>query len=224
MEGGHRPTPPPVYRGAAGRRAGARPTALGVHRADGQGRGPGCHIGRRRLRVRPRCPLVEDVCRRVEPRLLDIAPLHAIACHVRAREAGMSTTGVTDGPGMSATSVQLRDAQSTRRGRGRVAVPAPAGASRTHPCCRRDGHRACSTKRALGRSGASAGGAAGRIGGHRGRIPRMDCWASSASAVTPTSRSAGHVFSLYVDPAAQGLGVGGRLLEEASGRLRRTGA
>jgi oligopeptide/dipeptide ABC transporter ATP-binding protein len=35
----------------------------------------------------PRCPLVEEVCRRVEPPLLDIAPLHAVACHVRAREA-----------------------------------------------------------------------------------------------------------------------------------------
>jgi ribosomal protein S18 acetylase RimI-like enzyme len=36
----------------------------------------------------------------------------------------------------------------------------------------------------------------------------------------PDEPSAGHVFSLYVDPAAQGLGVGGRLLDEATRRLR----
>jgi GNAT superfamily N-acetyltransferase len=39
----------------------------------------------------------------------------------------------------------------------------------------------------------------------------------------PDEPSAGHVFSLYVDPAAQGLGVGGRLLAEATRRLRLDG-
>jgi len=47
----------------------------------------------------PRCPLAEDVCRRIEPPLVDIAPLHAIACHVRARQAGVAATGaVHDAP------------------------------------------------------------------------------------------------------------------------------
>jgi oligopeptide/dipeptide ABC transporter ATP-binding protein len=45
----------------------------------------------------PRCPIAEDVCRRVEPPLLDIAPLHAIACHVRAREAGVMAAAAADG-------------------------------------------------------------------------------------------------------------------------------
>ena len=40
----------------------------------------------------------------------------------------------------------------------------------------------------------------------------------------PDEQSTGHVFSLYVDPAAQGLGVGGRLLHEAVRRLRDGGA
>jgi oligopeptide/dipeptide ABC transporter ATP-binding protein len=44
----------------------------------------------------PRCPIAEDVCRRVEPPLLDIAPLHAIACHVRAREAGVTATAAAN--------------------------------------------------------------------------------------------------------------------------------
>jgi len=42
----------------------------------------------------PRCPLVEEVCRRIEPPLVDIAPLHAVACHVRAREAGAAVARV----------------------------------------------------------------------------------------------------------------------------------
>lgn len=46
-------------------------------------------------------------------------------------------------------------------------------------------------------------------------IIRMGC--------DPDEPSAGHVFSLYVDPAAQGLGVGGRLLDEATKRLRSAG-
>ena len=36
----------------------------------------------------PRCPLAEEVCRTTEPRLLDLAPGHAAACHVAARAAG----------------------------------------------------------------------------------------------------------------------------------------
>lgn len=36
----------------------------------------------------PRCPLVEAVCRTVEPSLTESDPGHEVACHVRAREAG----------------------------------------------------------------------------------------------------------------------------------------
>jgi oligopeptide/dipeptide ABC transporter ATP-binding protein len=35
----------------------------------------------------PRCPLVEEVCWRVEPSLQELAPEHLAACHVRARQA-----------------------------------------------------------------------------------------------------------------------------------------
>ncbi len=35
----------------------------------------------------PRCPLVEEVCRRVEPPLDELRTGHQVACHVRAREA-----------------------------------------------------------------------------------------------------------------------------------------
>jgi oligopeptide/dipeptide ABC transporter ATP-binding protein len=38
----------------------------------------------------PRCPLVEDVCRQVEPPLLDLGSGQLVACHVRAREAGVA--------------------------------------------------------------------------------------------------------------------------------------
>ncbi|MEK6721848.1 MAG: ABC transporter ATP-binding protein [Chloroflexota bacterium] len=38
----------------------------------------------------PRCPLVEDICRTVEPPLLELAPGHAAACHVAARAAGQA--------------------------------------------------------------------------------------------------------------------------------------
>jgi oligopeptide/dipeptide ABC transporter ATP-binding protein len=37
----------------------------------------------------PRCPLVEEVCWRVEPALQDLGSGHQAACHVRAREAGL---------------------------------------------------------------------------------------------------------------------------------------
>jgi oligopeptide/dipeptide ABC transporter ATP-binding protein len=37
----------------------------------------------------PRCPIAEAVCRTVEPRLLDLAPGHAAACHVAARAASL---------------------------------------------------------------------------------------------------------------------------------------
>ncbi len=36
----------------------------------------------------PRCPIAEDACRAIEPRLLDLAPGHAVACHVAARRSG----------------------------------------------------------------------------------------------------------------------------------------
>jgi oligopeptide/dipeptide ABC transporter ATP-binding protein len=42
----------------------------------------------------PRCPLVEDVCWQVEPQLLDLGGGQLVACHVRAREAGVSQAGV----------------------------------------------------------------------------------------------------------------------------------
>lgn len=44
---------------------------------------PGCPF-------HPRCPLAEDLCRTVEPQLLDLARGHAAACHVAARTAGQS--------------------------------------------------------------------------------------------------------------------------------------
>ena len=43
----------------------------------------------------PRCPISEDVCRTVEPQLLDLAPGHASACHVEARTAGRSEPAAT---------------------------------------------------------------------------------------------------------------------------------
>ncbi|MFN8620682.1 MAG: ABC transporter ATP-binding protein [Chloroflexota bacterium] len=41
----------------------------------------------------PRCPLVEAVCRTVDPPLVAVAPDQAVACHVRAREAGVVAGG-----------------------------------------------------------------------------------------------------------------------------------
>jgi oligopeptide/dipeptide ABC transporter ATP-binding protein len=38
----------------------------------------------------PRCPIAEEICRTLEPRLLDLAPGHAAACHVAARAAGLA--------------------------------------------------------------------------------------------------------------------------------------
>jgi oligopeptide/dipeptide ABC transporter ATP-binding protein len=37
----------------------------------------------------PRCPLVEAICREIDPALTDLAPDHAVACHVRAREVAL---------------------------------------------------------------------------------------------------------------------------------------
>jgi oligopeptide/dipeptide ABC transporter ATP-binding protein len=37
----------------------------------------------------PRCPLVEEVCLRVDPPLVSLAPDHLAACHVAARAAGL---------------------------------------------------------------------------------------------------------------------------------------
>jgi oligopeptide/dipeptide ABC transporter ATP-binding protein len=37
----------------------------------------------------PRCPLAEDICLRTDPRLLEIRPGHAVACHVAARTAAV---------------------------------------------------------------------------------------------------------------------------------------
>ena len=42
----------------------------------------------------PRCPLVEDICWRVEPPLLELAAGHLAACHVRAREASVAVAVV----------------------------------------------------------------------------------------------------------------------------------
>jgi peptide/nickel transport system ATP-binding protein len=41
---------------------------------------PGC-------RFRDRCPLVEDVCRHVDPVPVPLEPGHAVACHVAAPAA-----------------------------------------------------------------------------------------------------------------------------------------
>lgn len=49
---------------------------------------PGCPF-------HPRCPIAEAVCRTVEPRLLDLAPGHATACHVAARAAGRPASVAT---------------------------------------------------------------------------------------------------------------------------------
>ena len=38
----------------------------------------------------PRCPLVEDVCWRVDPPLTALPDGHQVACHVRVREAGIA--------------------------------------------------------------------------------------------------------------------------------------
>jgi oligopeptide/dipeptide ABC transporter ATP-binding protein len=40
----------------------------------------------------PRCPLVEDMCRQIEPPLLDLGGGQFVACHVRARESGVPGT------------------------------------------------------------------------------------------------------------------------------------
>ncbi len=47
----------------------------------------------------PRCPLVEDVCWRLEPPLVDLTPGHLVACHVRAREAGIAEPVTAAGAG-----------------------------------------------------------------------------------------------------------------------------
>lgn len=38
----------------------------------------------------PRCPLVEDVCRTVEPELAELLPAHRAACHVAARRVAQT--------------------------------------------------------------------------------------------------------------------------------------
>ena len=40
----------------------------------------------------PRCPLAEKICFSVDPPLLELAPGHHAACHVAAREAGLTRT------------------------------------------------------------------------------------------------------------------------------------
>ena len=41
-------------------------------------------------RFHPRCPLAEDICRRIEPPLQAYAPDTAVACHVAARKLGLA--------------------------------------------------------------------------------------------------------------------------------------
>jgi len=38
-------------------------------------------------RFRSRCPLAEEVCSRVTPTLVELAPRHGAACHVAQRNA-----------------------------------------------------------------------------------------------------------------------------------------
>jgi oligopeptide/dipeptide ABC transporter ATP-binding protein len=40
----------------------------------------------------PRCPLAEEICFSVDPPLLELAPDHEAACHVAARDAGLTRT------------------------------------------------------------------------------------------------------------------------------------
>ena len=47
---------------------------------------PGC-------RFHPRCPLVEDRCRSVEPLMLPESGRHRLACHVTSSEAAVDGTG-----------------------------------------------------------------------------------------------------------------------------------
>jgi oligopeptide/dipeptide ABC transporter ATP-binding protein len=51
----------------------------------------------------PRCPLVEDVCRTVDPQLLNVAPGHAVACHVVARNTGATRPAAGAGAGLDVT-------------------------------------------------------------------------------------------------------------------------
>jgi oligopeptide/dipeptide ABC transporter ATP-binding protein len=47
---------------------------------------------------RPRCPLAEEVCERVDPPLLELAPSHEAACHVAARAAQEGRPEPAPGP------------------------------------------------------------------------------------------------------------------------------
>jgi ribosomal protein S18 acetylase RimI-like enzyme len=61
-------------------------------------------------------------------------------------------------------------------------------------------------------------GTTGLVAEVRGRV-----YGITRLGADPDEPAAGHIFSLYVDPATQGLGVGGRLLGEAIERLEATG-
>jgi oligopeptide/dipeptide ABC transporter ATP-binding protein len=50
---------------------------------------PGCPF-------HPRCPLVEDICRHVRPALIELTVWHEAACHVAARNAGVSELGLVE--------------------------------------------------------------------------------------------------------------------------------
>ena len=40
----------------------------------------------------PRCWLAEEICKSKEPLLVELGRDHAVACHIRQRDAGMSLT------------------------------------------------------------------------------------------------------------------------------------
>ena len=50
---------------------------------------PGCPF-------HPRCPLAEDICRDVRPALIELTAGHEAACHVAARNAGVSEFGLAE--------------------------------------------------------------------------------------------------------------------------------
>ena len=81
---------------------------------------PGCPF-------HPRCPLAEDLCRRVPPLLAHLAPQHEAACHVAARSPGSTGghhAGADQGDGVS---LRFREPCRVRQRGGGPCNPRPAG-------------------------------------------------------------------------------------------------